>query len=802
MEASKLDQALDRLRKSTDDAAWTGLRAVLQQGSSEEELRKVAELLRKDQPIPEDVAALCVRNIQTLLADSSASAAEAHSVFQMLHRCLQHAAGDAELVQLLAERLRRCKALQSCTQILLCLQRLSEQQPQVVKDSPAVAAAITPALQVLSDSVLRQRSSRGVLREASAMLTALPALLEANLEAAALTTLACLQPLAVLGAPYVLPGRVLPPPGLSVPSDCSWSETDAAEGRSKGKGRDGKDGASAVAMLQLQCRSLALRSFAQLFKLWPKAFFGRWSLVLDFQSGEVSRPCGQPLPMLLSICQQDPAPKVRQAGLVALLALLQAPQLRNWPVPLERVSGSAAGNTSLTGQLATTIRQSHALVLQLLRSPADLTSALRACAELAGCTPYPKLQSGLLSELLAHLLGFALDRSLEASNAPAAGNAVTAILAVLKREDCRAELSAFLFAEQASPLPADALLQQMLHLLSLPRPETEVAPSGQRKSRSKEEADDPLIIQELALVTGRLPTFLPPSPPESTLQLMQQLVLALAGPGRSSVLRLRAFRLLSDLAPSSFSASFRQRVLQLAAAEANSSVKAAALAALPGLVTSCEPASQCALCAGALQALQPALSDSSGPVRTAAAQALGALTSVLEEPSSIVKMLLPLARDAAGDVRSAAATALSSFTEPLQDFHLRQEVLATLLPLCSDASDKARASALRAVGCVAELGPLEDVPGLVQALKPALARPPPKCQWNACRSAGQLAKSTGDLQPVLELLSPLCTLLSVENLKVRIQAAQALQQFAQVTQDSGEPSIKIARCRLQLRPIM
>ena len=31
-------------------------------------------------------------------------------------------------------------------------------------------------------------------------------------------------------------------------------------------------------------------------------------------------------------------------------------------------------------------------------------------------------------------------------------------------------------------------------------------------------------------------------------------------------------------------------------------------------------------------------------------QALGALTSVLEEPSSIVKMLLPLARDAAGDV--------------------------------------------------------------------------------------------------------------------------------------------------------
>ena len=33
-----------------------------------------------------------------------------------------------------------------------------------------------------------------------------------------------------------------------------------------------------------------------------QAFFGRWPLVLDFQSGEVCRPTGKPLPMLLSIC--------------------------------------------------------------------------------------------------------------------------------------------------------------------------------------------------------------------------------------------------------------------------------------------------------------------------------------------------------------------------------------------------------------------------------------------------------------------------------------------------------------------
>ena len=61
-----------------------------------------------------------------------------------------------------------------------------------------------------------------------------------ELKASALPALASLQPLAVLGAPYVLPGRATrPPPGLALrdPSDCSWSETDAsATERVKGKG--------------------------------------------------------------------------------------------------------------------------------------------------------------------------------------------------------------------------------------------------------------------------------------------------------------------------------------------------------------------------------------------------------------------------------------------------------------------------------------------------------------------------------------------------------------------------------------
>ena len=61
-------------------------------------------------------------------------------------------------------------------------------------------------------------------------------------EASALPALASLQPLAVLGAPYVLPGRATrPPPGLALrdPSDCSWSETDASA-TERGKDVKGK----------------------------------------------------------------------------------------------------------------------------------------------------------------------------------------------------------------------------------------------------------------------------------------------------------------------------------------------------------------------------------------------------------------------------------------------------------------------------------------------------------------------------------------------------------------------------------
>lgn len=148
---------------------------------------------------------------------------------------------------------------------------------------------------------------------------------------------------------------------------------------------------------------------------------------------------------------------------------------------------------------------------------------------------------------------------------------------------------------------------------------------------------------------------------------------------------------------------------------------------------------------------------------------------------------------------------------------LRENVADALIPLCTDSSDKARASGLRAVGCMAELGlkpqqvqELADlqlrfcrmvflcfydhlcifdllfvsffrqilmtskrcqslwhpIPGSIQfashalltlRLTEAVQKPPPKCQWNGCRSAGQLAAATGHLV-VKKLMEALCDL--------------------------------------------
>lgn len=46
---------------------------------------------------------------------------------------------------------------------------------------------------------------------------------------------------------------------------------------------------------------------------------------------------------------------------------------------------------------------------------------------------------------------------------------------------------------------------------------------------------------------------------------------------------------------------------------------------------------------------------------------------------------------------------------------------------------------------------------LLTRLTEAVQKPPPKCQWNGCRSAGQLAAATGHLV-VKKLMEALCDL--------------------------------------------
>jgi len=167
---------------------------------------------------------------------------------------------------------------------------------------------------------------------------------------------------------------------------------------------------------------------------------------------------GASLPMLLTIAQRDPSHKVRSCALSALCALLEAPGVRSWPVPLERGceaevpirAKTSSSFTPLAGQMATTLRQSHALVFGLLQhgSADDVQSALWACKDLIGCTPYPKLQSGLLSETIARVAPFlrglgrarCLDAVSQTTNA-----AILAIKAAIKREDCSSELSHCLY---------------------------------------------------------------------------------------------------------------------------------------------------------------------------------------------------------------------------------------------------------------------------------------------------------------------------------------------------------------------
>ncbi|CAE8737401.1 unnamed protein product, partial [Polarella glacialis] len=616
---------------------------------------------------------------------------------------------SAALVRSLAALLQRTSNLRTCSLSISCLGRLVEQAGLQVA-AQEVATGLMSSLQLMASSMSHgNTSSPGTLRDVSAVLHALPAIVaevRTQLEPSALALLACLQPLSVTGAPYVTRCRVPlqgpGPPGLAalgappLSSDWSWSDRDtelsavdadsvaAVRRRTAGKGRGGAEDAATVAMaLQAQCRAGALRSCVQLFKLWPKAYFGRWPLVLDFQSGEVCRSSGgaAPLPMLLAICQQDLSPKVRAAALASVCALLEAPSVRSFPVPLERdgVGNSAGG--SLSEQLAKTLRQSHSVVFKLVQcsNVGDVQNALRACGDLASSTPYTKLKPGLLTEIVQRLVPFLrgmTDLTCLDAVPQVVSAAVAAMGVALKREDCAAELQSCLFTgrgQSGVPL-ADELVKSVLHVVSLVNKLPSGASSAQitqpspTKTRPKKgaaaldlEPGDSVVTQECALLASRVLHFRPAVLPQTTVEMYQELVSSLVEMGHSGF-RVRGFRLLSDLLepptttteglasteapeteaatqaarpPSQLSPSWcagLARTVWLKAcapAELSSTVRASAMSALPGLLLTAiqrqeaEGSVTVAPVPEALATLRSGASDANATVRTAAAQAFG-----------------------------------------------------------------------------------------------------------------------------------------------------------------------------------
>lgn len=503
--AKELSSLLEEWNKAPGalDELWSSLRAALRiapavaKGGKEEDqdaqtahVQQLWEAVqagarasgsRESLEVPSDIAVGMVRACICSIEGLAPNDEPKHSVLRLFLHAVSDAGERAPLTAKaasnLAMLLRRTSSLRTASLALHCLAQVAERAPAHVKScaSEAVEGMLATGRCLNANLVHNQGTNVGNLRDISSLLHSIvPLLAEVKeaLEPSALAFIASLQPAAVTGAPYVM-RKEMTAQGPSVSHTSSGTDlaSDSApegvqrritrDNSSVGSLKDEPQGVSAFVTQSQQCRVSALRVFKKLFRAFPKAFFGRWPLVLDFQSGETTRAAlhsGASLPLLLAICQQDPSAQVRAAGLDAVLALLEAPNVKSWPVPLERgIAGSGGSFTSLADQVAATLRQTHALVFELMRrnSPADAHRALRAVGDLVTCTPYPKLRPGLLTECLVNVLPTVRTLvHLEAIDAVThqAASAVVVVGAALKREDCSEELSRTVF----EPLPATA----------------------------------------------------------------------------------------------------------------------------------------------------------------------------------------------------------------------------------------------------------------------------------------------------------------------------------------------------------
>lgn len=639
--------------------------------------------------LPVDVARNTVKLCSSLLdRKDDASAKDRHFTL----RLLAHALSDSQLrdagsIPQQLDSLARVDNLHGCALCLSCLVRLSESSVGLRSAASSVVEGVLAAVQCVGDTLRGGgiASERGDLRapdlrDADMLLSSLHVILpeiKVPLEASAITVLNNLQPCAVVGASYVKQ-RASGTRGVEVLAPTT-PESDRG-----GVVIDIWDTgeSSKPSVLASHCRVSALRGFWQLFKLYPKTFFGRWGMVLNFE-GHGRTLGASSLPTLLAICEMDPSAKVRSSALTALGALLEAPSVRNWPVPLETVSTRPARNTepnftSFAAQLVTTLHQSHTLVFRLLRNPhGDPQGALWACSSLITSTPYTKLRPGLLTQAvqhtMVHLRTLSHLQSLD-NVPPSVMVTITVLNAALKRDDCRQELETCLYSLKAPyhsrnhpagstpPLTADEILTLALHVANLSRSrDTAIllalrrsgrAPVTDESASSVDTGEAPVALDFMALV-GRVLHLRPLAISNNTRELAQSVIEDLVDqPGTG--LRIRAHRLLQDLVQATpkvagvsgggvlgggahadadvgWCTKIAHRVLAAMPQESSALVRTAALTALPSVLL--VAVGKCSGEAVTLQAyaftmVHSGVRDANSAVRVGAAQACGSLVSL------------------------------------------------------------------------------------------------------------------------------------------------------------------------------
>eukprot|EP00922_Rhytidocystis_sp_ex-Travisia-forbesii_P026606 GHVS01038941.1.p1 GENE.GHVS01038941.1~~GHVS01038941.1.p1 ORF type:complete len:791 (-),score=68.15 GHVS01038941.1:2302-4674(-) len=144
-------------------------------------------------------------------------------------------------------------------------------------------------------------------------------------ESEALSFLHLLQPLAVASAPYVFEGQSTTRCYFSDVDVSTMSDSDFAQGGGQLRSLCCRD-------LSAKVRQLSLSCMQSMFRIVPKAFFGRWPLVLNFPK---LRSTDTPYPTLMAVILMDTVPKVRCAAILAIQALFDCKALKHWPVELE-----------------------------------------------------------------------------------------------------------------------------------------------------------------------------------------------------------------------------------------------------------------------------------------------------------------------------------------------------------------------------------------------------------------------------------------------------------------------------------